>query len=220
MARAVIESVGLIGLMAVALFAPSGDPTWPMAWATLGVTAVIATVGLTVLDPALLAERSRVPPDIDRVDAALGTVFFLLLYPSTLVVSGLDRRFAWSPAIAVPAQCAAVAVYALGYGFGLWAARVNAFFSAFVRIQRERGHRVIDSGPYAYVRHPGYAGGVVAHLALPLALGSLWALVPAVCGVLLLALRSVREERTLASQLDGYREYQQRVRWRLIPGVW
>jgi protein-S-isoprenylcysteine O-methyltransferase Ste14 len=89
-----------------------------------------------------------------------------------------------------------------------------------VRIQRERGHHVIDRGPYAWVRHPGYAGALLAHLALPLALGAPRALLPAALGTLLMSLRAVYEERRLARELPGYAEYAARVRHRLVPGVW
>ena len=97
---------------------------------------------------------------------------------------------------------------------------VNKFFSAVVRIQRERGHTVVASGPYQYVRHPGYAGGIVANFAIPLLLGSLWALVPAVLVNCLLIVRTALEDSTLQEELDGYRDYAGRVRYRLLLGVW
>jgi protein-S-isoprenylcysteine O-methyltransferase Ste14 len=98
--------------------------------------------------------------------------------------------------------------------------RANPFFSTFVRIQDDRGHAVVNSGPYAWVRHPGYAGTIIAHLALPLIFGSTWALVPASLGALLFVLRTAREDRVLSERLGGYHEYRARVRWRLVPGVW
>jgi protein-S-isoprenylcysteine O-methyltransferase Ste14 len=112
------------------------------------------------------------------------------------------------------------AVFAAGYAFSLWAAATNPFFSAVVRIQSERGHRVIDQGPYAWVRHPGYAGPVLGHLALPLALGSVRGLLPAALGVFFLSLRAVYEERRLMRELPGYADYAARVRWRFFPGLW
>jgi protein-S-isoprenylcysteine O-methyltransferase Ste14 len=96
----------------------------------------------------------------------------------------------------------------------------NPFFATFVRIQEDRHHSVVSSGPYALIRHPGYAGGLLAHLALPFALGSIWALLPAAVGTLFFVARTSREDRTLRERLAGYREYQARVRWRLLPGVW
>ncbi len=101
-----------------------------------------------------------------------------------------------------------------------WAQAVNKFFEATVRIQTDRGHTVIDTGPYAIVRHPGYSAGYLIFVGMPLALGSLWALTPAILLCPLLVLRTIWEDQTLREELDGYREYSQRVRYRLIPGMW
>jgi protein-S-isoprenylcysteine O-methyltransferase Ste14 len=101
-----------------------------------------------------------------------------------------------------------------------WATSVNKFFEPSVRIQTDRGHRVIDAGPYADIRHPGYAFGFLLSLGMPLALGSLWALIPAVMLCPLLVTRTVLEDRTLQNELPGYKEYAERVRYRLLPGVW
>ena len=101
-----------------------------------------------------------------------------------------------------------------------WAESVNKFFEPTVRIQTDRGHRVIDTGPYAIVRHPGYAFGYPLFLGMSLALGSLWALIPAILIGRFLVLRTIWEDQTLREELAGYKEYTQRVRYRLIPGVW
>jgi protein-S-isoprenylcysteine O-methyltransferase Ste14 len=101
-----------------------------------------------------------------------------------------------------------------------WAESVNKFFEPTVRIQTDRGHRVIDFGPYDIVRHPGYVSGFLVFIGTPLCLGSLWALIPAVLACLLLVVRTVWEDRTLRMELTGYEAYAQRVRYRLIPGVW
>ena len=97
---------------------------------------------------------------------------------------------------------------------------VNRFFSASVRIQTERGHTVISSGPYQYIRHPGYAGGVLSSVAVPLLLGSFWALVPAILVIILMVVRTGLEDTTLLEELEGYRKYATSVRHRLIPGAW
>jgi protein-S-isoprenylcysteine O-methyltransferase Ste14 len=204
----------------VALFASAGSLDWPMAWAYLAGFAAIGAAALWTASRELLVERSRLLAGGERDDVALSLAFFLLLYPATWVACGLDRRFGASPALPLPLELAALALFLAGYAFALWAMHVNAFFSTMVRIQRERGHRVVDRGPYRFVRHPGYAGAVVAHLALPVALGSLWGLVPAAFGCAGVALRIVGEERTLRGGLAGYAEYAARVRWRLVPGVW
>jgi protein-S-isoprenylcysteine O-methyltransferase Ste14 len=101
-----------------------------------------------------------------------------------------------------------------------WATKVSKFFEPLVRIQTDRGHKVIDTGPYAIVRHPGYAFGFLLFLGIPLALGSLWALIPAILLLPLLFVRTIWEDQTLREELMGYEEYTHRVRYRLIPGVW
>jgi protein-S-isoprenylcysteine O-methyltransferase Ste14 len=137
------------------------------------------------------------------------------------VIAGLDAiRF--GPTIPIPLiiQLIMLFLFALGYGFSFWAVLSNPFFTTNVRIQDDRDHSVVTSGPYALVRHPGYAGVLMAHIALPFTLGSIWALVPAVVGTFFFIARTSREDRTLRDRLVGYREYQTRVRWLLLPGVW
>jgi protein-S-isoprenylcysteine O-methyltransferase Ste14 len=192
-----------------------------MAWAVLGIYFLFKVAGLAFLDPDLLRERAAPGPGVDRGDVMLATLGVLALYPATFVVAGLDAvRFGPALPMARSVQAAALLVQVLGYGFAHWAAYSNRFFSTFVRIQTERDHSVVSSGPYAVVRHPGYAGALLAHLALPFALESIWALLPAAVATLAFVARTSREERTLEERLVGYREYQARVRWRLLPGVW
>lgn len=192
-----------------------------MAWAVLGVFAVTKAATFAFVDSELIMERVAPGPGVDRVDVVLTTLGCLGIYPGTFVVAGLDA-IRLGPAIPIPqlAQVTAFLVFALGYGFAFWAVRSNPFFSTFVRIQDDRDHSVVSSGPYALIRHPGYAGVLLAHLALPFALGSSWALVPASIGTIFFVARTSREDRTLRDHLAGYREYQARVRWRLLPGVW
>ena len=218
MALALLETLVLMLGAGVALFASAGSLDWPMAWAYLAGFAAIGVAALWTASRELVVERSHLLAGGERDDVALSLAFFFLLYPATWVACGLDRRFGAS--LPLPLELAALAFFLAGYAFALWAMHVNAFFSTMVRIQRERGHRVVDRGPYRFVRHPGYAGAVVAHLALPIALGSLWGLVPAALGCAGVALRIVGEERTLRRGLAGYAEYAARVRWRLLPGVW
>jgi len=117
-------------------------------------------------------------------------------------------------------QLAALVVWLLGDAFSKWAAVSNRFYSRVVRIQRDRGHTVVTDGPYRYMRHPGYAGALVAALATPIVLGSLWALVAAGTLSLLLVIRTALEDKTLREELPDYTEYTQRTRYRLVPGVW
>ncbi len=127
-----------------------------------------------------------------------------------------ERAPAFEPWLSI----AGLFLVAVGYCFAVWAMIENGFFSSAVRIQRDRGHRVCDSGPYAFLRHPGYAGNALALPAMVLALGSLWTAIPAAFALLVIVLRTFLEDRTLEKELPGYRDYSNRVRYRLVPGIW
>jgi protein-S-isoprenylcysteine O-methyltransferase Ste14 len=114
----------------------------------------------------------------------------------------------------------ATAVALISALFITWAMRSNPFFSSTVRIQQERGHQVVSAGPYRWMRHPGYVGVVFHYLAMPLVFGSLWAYLPVALLFVITVIRTALEDRTLQSELPGYREYAQSVRYRLLPGVW
>ena len=207
--------------LAAILLGSAGRVDWPMAWAYLGVYLAFIIVAFLAVDPELIQERSHMKAGVKRWDVLLASLSFVWFSPLTLLVAGLDAgRFKWSPSFPAAVQPSALVVFAAGTAFACWAEVTNKFFSTFVRIQTERGHRVVIDGPYAHVRHPGYAGTISASVALPLALGSLWALIPAFVGSWLLAVRTLFEDKTLMEDLSGYREYASRVRWRLLPGVW
>lgn len=219
--RAAVITLALFLLLGGCLFGAAGQLSWPMAWAVLGVYAVSKVATFAFVDPELIVERAAPGPGVDRVDVLLATLGYLGIYPGTFVAAGLDAvRFGPAILIPQPVQVTAFLVFALGYCFAFWAVRSNPFFATVVRIQDDRDHSVVSSGPYALIRHPGYAGALFAHLALPFALGSIWALVPASMGTIFFVARTSREDRTLRDHLVGYREYQTRVRWRLLPGVW
>ena len=216
--RAALQTAATLALMAIALFGAAGRLDWGMAWAFLAAYVVFAIVSLSILDLEFIAARGDLHGGT-RADLVLGAFFTSLLYPGTLVTAGLDVRYGWSRPLPAALEWIALALFLAGYGVTVWAMRVNRFFIAVVRVQTERGHRVIEDGPYRFVRHPGYTGGIVAHLALPIALGSLVALLPAVLGCVLIAARTFSEERMLVRDLPGYTEYRRRVRWRLVPHV-
>jgi protein-S-isoprenylcysteine O-methyltransferase Ste14 len=218
--RAVLATLALEVAFAAILFGSYGSLGWPMAWAFLGWVALYSLAGFALLPRAVIEERSRMHEGNERADLVRAGLATFLLFPVTLGVCGVDARLAASPTPSPALRLAAGCVFLLGYGFGFWAAYVNPFFSKEVRIQRERGHHVVDRGPYAFVRHPGYAGPMLAHLALPIALGSSLGLAPALLGCGFLALRAIHEERRLLCELDGYAEYAARVRFRIVPHVW
>jgi len=166
-----------------------------------------------------MAERGQPRENVKDWDKVLTS---LITFPilALLIVAGLDERFGWSPQLAVAIHLIGLAFIALGQGLFSWAMASNTFFSTAVRIQIDRDHTVSSGGPYRYVRHPGYVGMIVSLLATALAFGSLWALIPAGLAAVLLVVRAALEDKTLLEELDGYTEYAERVRYRLLPGIW
>jgi protein-S-isoprenylcysteine O-methyltransferase Ste14 len=136
------------------------------------------------------------------------------------IVAGLNVRNEWTTGISPLFQVAALTIIVLGYALVVWTTAADAFFSLIVRIQKERGHTVATGRLYRFVRHPAYAGGVVLYFATPVMLGSLWALILGGLSALLMVVRTVLEDKMLLNELDGYKEYSRRVRYRLLPGVW
>jgi len=212
-----------IAVMAILLFLPAGRLDWPGAWlflAEMSLAGLATGVWLDRHDPELLAERMK--PIFQRTQPSWDRWFLILavsLWGGWLVLMGLERRLAGSH-LPFWLAVAGAALMLVSFAIIQWTFQSNSFAAAVVRIQTERGHRVISTGPYALVRHPMYAGAVLFLLSIPLMLGSLWGLILAPAMVSLLALRAVREERTLAAGLEGYADYMRRVRYRLVPGLW
>ena len=207
------------------MFIAAGRTDWWEAWVMVGVlavTTIVSRVTLIVKHPDLAAERARWTEGQDYKSWDRKLMPIIAIYGPLLMwlVAGLDKRFNGSPQLPLILELATFAVVILGYLFSAWAMVVNRFFSAVVRIQTERGHTVVTTGPYRFVRHPGYAGGAIGYLATPLALGTLWVFVPALLTIAALVIRTALEDRTLQAELPGYAEYTQRTRYRLLPGVW
>jgi protein-S-isoprenylcysteine O-methyltransferase Ste14 len=171
--------------------------------------------------PGLLAERQ----DMEKIqgakawDKVLAPLMALSVSFPLVIVAGLDYRFGWSPEFPLWLIVLGFLLVSLGYAFAAWALIENRFFSSVVRIQMDRGHVVCDSGPYRVVRHPGYAGNVLALPGMVLALSSIWTLIPAAVALVIAVIRTVLEDQTLQDELPGYRDYAGHVRYRLIPGV-
>jgi protein-S-isoprenylcysteine O-methyltransferase Ste14 len=217
------KQVTFLLILPVVLFVPAGTFDWPMAWVQVTLYVLVFLVSATLLvrrDPSLIAERAQVQEGTLRWDLVLTTLAVVVLPLLTWIVAGFDFRWGWTPPVPPLVLWGAVLLWILGYGLVLWAMASNTFFSATVRIQEERGHRVAQAGPYALIRHPGYTGAIVNQLATPLMLGSLWALLPGVLAALLFVVRTVLEDRFLQRELPGYREYVEQVQFRLIPGIW
>ncbi len=221
MLRASLGMLGLAALEAAILFGSAGRWDVPMFWAYLAVVAAPGFVLLPVLrrvSPGLLEERLRPGPgERDRA----GTPLIGLHLLAMLVVSGLDvGRFHWSGRMPVALQVVGLIGAGAGYAFTAWALLVNPFFSSAVRVQQDRQQRVVTEGPYAFVRHPGYAGSLFFSAWSAVALGSWWALLPLAVLLPAMVRRTGLEDAMLHSGLEGYPDYARRVRFRLVPGLW
>jgi len=206
----------------VFLFGPAGRIDWWPAWGVLGVNAfMMAAMGLIIFRryPDLAAERLSPPKGAKRWDLAINSGIRLIQL-ARYIVAGLDQRYGWSSGFLVEIQIVALAISFLGYCIIPWAVANNKFFSQIVRIQSDRGHSVAASGPYRFVRHPSYLGMIAFELAVPIMLASWWSLLISIASVLLITDRTALEDRTLQAELSGYADYAQRVRYRLVPGIW
>jgi len=211
----------LIALVFIAiLFIAAGTFRWFWAWILALAMLAGTTLGVVLLDPGLLEERTGVKKGYERRDFPLALIIGRLGPLAILIVAGLDFRFGWSVPLPNTYAIIGLALFIAGYVPILWAMRENRFFSGVVRIQKERGHHVITTGPYRFVRHPGYLGNIVVMLALPLALTSYWAFIPAGAIIIVSIVRTALEDDILKRELEGYAGYAQRVRYRLLPVVW
>jgi protein-S-isoprenylcysteine O-methyltransferase Ste14 len=213
--------LSLLG-MGVALFWSAGRLDWWQAWAAIAVWVVwfiAQDIILLRYNPALAAERLSPPKSAKKWDSAI----VITLRLTTLVryiLAGLDHRYGWSGDFSLTVQLGGLAMCVLGYTLFGWAMASNRFFSQVVRIQSELGHAVATHGPYRFLRHPSYIGGIAFELGMGLLLGSWWALLAGgVCAILLI-IRTTLEDQTLQVELPGYQEYARQVRYRLIPGIW
>jgi protein-S-isoprenylcysteine O-methyltransferase Ste14 len=210
----VIVSAGLVFVLARGL-------EWKLGWIYVGIFAATLAINLACLlswNPELIRRRARLGKETKTWDK-VWLVLFAPVVMAVFVVAVLEARGGVSSAPGA-AWLLGLAIFVPGWALAIWSMVANPFFEKTVRIQTDHGHRVIDTGPYAYVRHPGYVGFVGWMLSTPLLLASAWAFVPALLAVVLLVIRTALEDRTLHAELPGYAEYAARVRFRLIPGVW
>lgn len=218
-----LVQIGLLLAATIALLLLSaGRADWFWAWIYLGLMAASAvTIGAVLLarGPETVAARSAgaAMADWDRWIGGGWAVAFLIVLP---VVAGLDARLGWSPVRPGESHVGGALMYVSGSALIGWALACNAFFVTGARLQPERGQTVCSSGPYRLVRHPGYLAALLHCLAVPVLLGSLWALIPGAAAAALVFARTAREDRILQDGLDGYRAYARAVGYRLIPGLW
>jgi len=218
---AVAMGAGL-AMFAAILFVPAGRLDWSAGWVYLGIFTAFMIANLAYLqreNPELIGRRIRFGKGTKRWDVAW-SVFFGPLFLAVYVVAGLDAgRYGWSD---MPGWLWLVGLALFLPGAALFSRAMgeNPFFEKTVRIQSDRGHRVVDTGPYRLVRHPGYLGFFGWILSAPLLLGSWWAFVPALLSIAGVVVRTALEDRTLNAELPGYADYAKRIRYRLVPGLW
>ena len=222
----VVYLLQLAVMLAVAsaiMFGISWRLDWVGAWLLLGISGSTQLIGLWIIlatSPDLLDERAAMQEGTKEWDKPLMLHMGMILPLTSAVVAGVDKRLGWSPELPLWLVAAALAVSLVGILLAFWALGTNRFFSATVRIQSNRGHHVIDRGPYAIVRHPGYLGGFLLHAMMPLILGTLWVYVVTALYLAVTVIRTRLEDATLQEELPGYSDYARRVRYRLLPGVW
>jgi protein-S-isoprenylcysteine O-methyltransferase Ste14 len=220
--QGLISLIVWFAIMIAAMFLPAGTWDWPRGWtflAVFGVFTAIACVWIWIRNPELFAARSRIQKGTKAWDVPV-TIGIITSFAAILPVAALDDgRFRWAPQ---PDSVVwlGYALFAIGYMGTAWAQSENRHFEATVRIQTDREHHVIDTGPYAFIRHPGYAFAIPMMLGMPLALGSLYGLIPAGVAFIFLIIRTLGEDATLKAELPGYRDYAARVKQRWLPGVW
>jgi protein-S-isoprenylcysteine O-methyltransferase Ste14 len=222
---AVVGFLAYIFLIPGLLLIAAGTTRWRMAWVYI-VILLISTLGsrLIVLfrNPDTLQERANFTSSEATLswDRLLTPMIGIVAPVAIVIVSGLDYRFTWSRQFNSILQVIATVPVILGYGLAVWAMIVNRFFSSVVRIQNDRGQVVVESGPYRLMRHPSYAGSVIAGLSFPVMMGTLWAFIPTVIMIAGIVVRTHLEDNLLQAELPGYQEFSKKIRFKLFPGIW
>ncbi len=217
-------STVILGIMMAIFYASAGRTDFPRSWFLFIVAFVYFfanNLALYRCNPGLLVQRLKVRREgsktWDEVLVRVSNLTALLLIPA---VAGLDvGRFGWS-SLGLPYVAVGLVSLVVSSVLTTWAMIENPYFEPTVRIQDDRGHHVVTTGPYALIRHPGYLSGMLWVASIPPILGSLYAFLPVVLYVVLMGLRTYLEDRTLQKELPGYAEYAERVRYRLFPGIW
>jgi protein-S-isoprenylcysteine O-methyltransferase Ste14 len=220
--KVMVGALIVAGIFAGVLFTAAGRMDWMEAWILVGLYAV-SLLGMmlwgAIHAPDLMRERSAMAKNVKKWDKVINRIF-TLMFIVTLVVAGLDAgRFGWSTMPAFIKWLGGLGCAIAGYVVWL-TIKENAYLSRWARIQNDRGHRVVSSGPYRIVRHPMYAAIILFILCIPFELGSWLAVIPASLAMILYVTRTKKEDRMLHEELDGYDEYASQVRYRLMPGVW
>jgi protein-S-isoprenylcysteine O-methyltransferase Ste14 len=204
----------------VALFATAGSMSWLWGWVVTIVMLLGNILGTLFISSELMDERIGIKSGHKSNDILLAIIVGRLGPLSIVITAGLDYRFGWSPSFPIALNILGLVFLVVGFVLVFLAMRENKFFSSVVRIQKERDHQVISSGPYRFVRHPGYAGAIIYLLALPFIITSWWALIPSIVTIVITVIRTSLEDNLLTKELPDYAGYTKQVRYRLLPRVW
>ena len=217
-ARGIFKTI----MTGVIIFWIAGTLDYWQGWVLFGYFIVVAIFLIFLFNARreLMMERVKPGKGVKIWDRIVVIIFGLLML-AMLIVGVLDAaRFHWSPELPLSVYVISYLVLTASMLLVLWAMLENNYFATYVRIQHDRGHKVCTTGPYRYVRHPGYSGIIPAQLCFAFILGSYWALIPAGAILLLFILRTELEDRTLQKELEGYQEYVTKTRFKLVPGIW
>jgi len=217
--KRLIQVLFTLILQGTILFISAWTIKWRWAWIFLSLGIIILIINLFVIPAELMEERGRKKENVKKWDKILTSINIIPIL-GIYIVSGLDYRFGWSINPNILLHITALLFYFLGSMLFTWSMLSNKYFSTMVRIQTERDHKVAISGPYKYIRHPGYVGFIVMVLATPLSLGTLNALLMSGITTILFIIRTSLEDKTLKNELAGYLEYANKVKYKLIPFIW
>ncbi|MBA7700682.1 hypothetical protein ES703_109405 [subsurface metagenome] len=223
MIKAVLLMLMFVIIMAIIFFTAAGRFDIPRAWLFFGAMLVYFLVSIIVLykfNPQLIDARLKRRVGDKLWDKILMRVTNLFGVYVPIAIAGLDvGRFRWSY-LSIYFTLVGFVLWIVSNFFSTWAMAVNKFFEPTVRIQKDREHQVIMTGPYRFVRHPGYLGGAMFYIAAPFIIGSAYALIPGAVAIVLITIRTALEDKTLQNELNGYTEYTKQVKYKLIPGIW
>ena len=210
-------------LQAVIFFACAGRTDIPRGWLYFGLTTLQLLCNMAVLlkySPETIAERSELKSGTKGWDLIFAVIYSLMVVLFIPAIAGLDvGRFHWSQ-LGIEFAAFGTMLFILSESFIVWSMVENKFFELGVRVQKERKQYVISTGPYAIVRHPGYAGMILMYIAVPLIIGSFYSLFCSLVLLILFVIRTELEDKTLQKELKGYKQYMKKVRYKLLPGIW
>jgi len=221
--KAFLAPISWIIITGLVFFPASGEINNLRVWIYIGIYAVgglIIGILLKKKSPKLLNDRGKMQEGTKQTDKYIILTYFFFAIIITPLIAGIDKRFNLSDIIPFYYLYLGIVLYIISAIFSTWPMLHNPFFEDTIRIQKEKNHNVINTGPYKIVRHPGYLGMLLGSIALPLALGSVLAFIPLVIMIFLILIRTYYEETTLQKELTGYSEYCKEVKYRLIPFIW